>query len=183
MLPKILDLVKEGLKSLQIFLWHPGTSWSLRTFTFCKKITPFKFLNYLKSGKLIKKETKLGLDKKQSYLGFTDNVNKIKNDLINLLIKLKNDGKKVVAYGATSKSTTVTNYFGINSELVQCIFDTTPIKQNKFSGSFGQSVLCPTKKGDMVALLGLGDESSRKKSRFALAAAAKSLPAGAHLSA
>ena len=82
---------------------------------------------------LIKKEKKLGLDKKQSYLSFTDNVNKIKNDLINLLTKLKNDGKKVVAYGATSKSTTVTNYFGINSELVQCIFDTTPIKQNKFS--------------------------------------------------
>ncbi len=26
------------------------------------------------------------------------------------------------------------------------------IKQNKFSGSFGQSVLCPTKSGDMVAI-------------------------------
>jgi len=82
---------------------------------------------------LIKKEKKLGLDKKQSYLNFTDNVNKIKNDLINLLTKLKNDGKKVVAYGATSKSTTVTNYFGITPDLVECIYDTTPIKQNKLS--------------------------------------------------
>jgi methylation protein EvaC len=82
---------------------------------------------------LIKKEKKLGLDKKQSYLNFTDNVNKIKNDLINLLTKLKNDGKKVVAYGATSKSTTVTNYFGITTDLVECIYDTTPIKQNKLS--------------------------------------------------
>ena len=82
---------------------------------------------------LIKKEKKIGLDKKQSYLGFTDNVNKIKNDLINLLTKLKNDGKKVVAYGATSKSTTVTNYFGITPDLVECIYDTTPIKQNKLS--------------------------------------------------
>ena len=82
---------------------------------------------------LIKKEKKLGLDKKQSYLSFTDNVNKIKNDLINLLTKLKNDGKKVVAYGATSKSTTVTNYFGITPDLVECIYDTTPIKQNKLS--------------------------------------------------
>ena len=82
---------------------------------------------------LIKKEKKLGLDKKQSYLGFTDNVNKIKNDLINLLTKLKNDGKKVVAYAATSKSTTVTNYFGITPDLVECIYDTTPIKQNKLS--------------------------------------------------
>ena len=83
--------------------------------------------------KLIDQEKKLGLDKKQSYLGFTDNVNKIKNDLINLLTKLKNDGKKVVAYGATSKSTTVTNYFGITPDLVECIYDTTPIKQNKLS--------------------------------------------------
>ena len=83
--------------------------------------------------KLIDQEKKLGLDKKQSYLGFTDNINKIKNDLINLLTKLKNDGKKVVAYGATSKSTTVTNYFGITPDLVECIYDTTPIKQNKLS--------------------------------------------------
>ena len=83
--------------------------------------------------KLIDQEKRLGLDKKQSYLGFTDNINKIKNDLINLLTKLKNDGKKVVAYGATSKSTTVTNYFGITPDLVECIYDTTPIKQNKLS--------------------------------------------------
>jgi len=82
---------------------------------------------------LIKKEKKLGLDNKKSYLGFADDVNKIKNDLINLLKKLKNDGKKVVAYGATSKSTTVTNYFGITPDLVECIYDTTPIKQNKLS--------------------------------------------------
>jgi methylation protein EvaC len=83
--------------------------------------------------KLIGQEKKLGLDKKQSYLGFTDNINKIKNDLINLLTKLKNGGKRVVAYGATSKSTTVTNYFGITPDLVECIYDTTPIKQNKLS--------------------------------------------------
>ena len=83
--------------------------------------------------KLIDQEKRLGLDKKQSYLGFTDNINKIKNDLINLLTKLKNGGKRVVAYGATSKSTTVTNYFGITPDLVECIYDTTPIKQNKLS--------------------------------------------------
>ena len=37
MLLKISDLVKEGLSSLQIFLWHPGTSWSLRNPDFSKK--------------------------------------------------------------------------------------------------------------------------------------------------
>lgn len=83
--------------------------------------------------KLINNERRIGFDKKETYFDFTNSVNKIKLDLIKLLEKLKKDGKKVVAYGATSKSTTVTNYFGINPELVECIYDTTPIKQNKYS--------------------------------------------------
>ena len=82
---------------------------------------------------LIGKEKQMRLDKKEAYMDFTDNVNKIKKDLIELLTKLKSDGKKVVAYGATSKSTTVTNYFGISPDLIECIYDTTPIKQNKYS--------------------------------------------------
>jgi methylation protein EvaC len=82
---------------------------------------------------LIEKEKHMGLNAKDAYLDFANNVNNIKRNLIELLTKLKNDGKKVVAYGATSKSTTVTNYFDINPELIECIYDTTPIKQNKFS--------------------------------------------------
>ena len=42
-------------------------------------------------------------------------------------------GKRVVGYAATSKSTTVTNYCGITPDLVEFISDTTPIKQGKFS--------------------------------------------------
>tara|TARA_B110000967_G_scaffold209987_2_gene269257 strand:+ start:18865 stop:20082 length:1218 start_codon:yes stop_codon:yes gene_type:complete len=82
---------------------------------------------------LIMYETKIGLDKSKSYESFAESVDKIKTDLIMLLKKLKNDNKKVVAYGATSKSTTVINYFGITPELVECIYDTTPIKQNTLS--------------------------------------------------
>ena len=82
---------------------------------------------------LIDKEKKLGLDSSEAYSSFSDDVNQIKGDLIKLLTTLKNEGKKVVAYGATSKSTTVANYFGITPDLVECIYDTTPIKQNKFS--------------------------------------------------
>ena len=52
------------------------------------------------------------------------------------------------------------------------------IKKNSFLGSFGQSIICPTESDGIVALLGLGDEHSRNRSRFSLAAAAKSLPRG-----
>jgi methylation protein EvaC len=37
----------------------------------------------------------------------------------------------VVSYGATSKSTTVFNYCGIDINLITHIFDTTPEKQGK----------------------------------------------------
>jgi methylation protein EvaC len=82
---------------------------------------------------LLAKECAIGLDNEMAYSGFADSVDRIKVDLIKLLQQLKGEGKKVVAYGATSKSTTVTNYFGITPDLVECIYDTTPIKQNKFS--------------------------------------------------
>ena len=82
---------------------------------------------------LIESEKKLGLDNERIFLDYKNKVDKIKKNLIDLLTRLKNDGKKVVGYGATSKSTTVTNYFGISNQLVSCIYDNTPIKQNKFS--------------------------------------------------
>ena len=39
----------------------------------------------------------------------------------------------MVGYGATSKSTTTINYFGITPDLVEFISDTTPAKQGTFS--------------------------------------------------
>ena len=45
-----------------------------------------------------------------------------------LLVELKNRNKKVVAYGATSKSTTVINFFGITPDLVECLTEVNPLK-------------------------------------------------------
>ena len=86
-----------------------------------------------KVSKILTFEKEFGLNSIKTYLKFEDKINKIKNNLIALLKNLKKNNKKVVAYGATSKSTTVTNYFGIDKNLVECIFDNTPIKQNKLS--------------------------------------------------
>jgi len=78
-------------------------------------------------------EKKIGLDKIDTYKQFEFNVQKSKTDLMHLLNKLKDENKKVVAYGATSKSTTVTNFCGITAEHISFISDTTPTKHNKFS--------------------------------------------------
>ncbi len=81
----------------------------------------------------LQKEKDLGLDSLSAYEKFTKKVLIVKADLMNLLNQLKDEGKKVVSYGATSKSTTVTNFFGITPEHIGFICDTTPTKHNKFS--------------------------------------------------
>ena len=43
------------------------------------------------------------------------------------------DGKKIVGYAATSKSTTILNYCGINSNTIAYICDTTKEKIGKYS--------------------------------------------------
>jgi methylation protein EvaC len=79
------------------------------------------------------KEEALGLHRPEAYQRFRRNIEQSRDDLIELLYDLRRQEKRVVGYGATSKSTTVTNYCGITSDLVEFISDTTPIKQGKFS--------------------------------------------------
>ena len=85
----------------------------------------------------LQREYDFGIDNFQTYEIFSERVNKSKNDLVELLTKLKDEGKRVVSIGATSKSTTVFNYCGINKSLIECITDTTPDKQGMLSpGSY-----------------------------------------------
>ena len=82
---------------------------------------------------VIKMERDMGLDRLSTFENFRLNVEKSRFDLIQLLKSLKQGGKRVVGYGATSKSTTILNYCGIGPDLIEYISDTTPIKQGKLS--------------------------------------------------
>jgi methylation protein EvaC len=78
-------------------------------------------------------EKNLKLDQSSSYLQFKQNCERSREELVALLKDLKAKGKRVVGYGATSKSTTILNYCGIGSDLIEYISDTTPIKQGKYT--------------------------------------------------
>jgi len=79
------------------------------------------------------KESLLGLQSVETFAQLRGNIERSRENLITLLQSLRDQGKRVVGYAATSKSTTVTNYCGITSDLVEFISDTTPIKQGKYS--------------------------------------------------
>lgn len=52
---------------------------------------------------------------------------------MSLVNMVRKDGKRVVGYGATSKSTTILNAAGIAPNILPYIYDTTPQKQGKFT--------------------------------------------------
>ena len=85
----------------------------------------------------------LGLDKLETFVRFAEKVNQSKSDLLRLLKKCKEEGKKVISYGASSKSTTIFNYCGIGPELISYITDTTPEKQGKLSPGMHIPVMSP----------------------------------------
>ena len=87
---------------------------------------------------------------------FADNVKKSKDELLSTLASLKNLGNKIVSYGATSKSTTVFNYCGIDTSLIDYIVDTTEDKQGKLSPGMHIPVVPPEKFNETVDVAFLG---------------------------
>ena len=81
----------------------------------------------------IDREVVQGLNNAEIMKAFGEKVSDSKEKLNALLSQLKSEGHVICGYAATSKSTTILNYCGIDSNTVDCIFDTTPMKQGKYS--------------------------------------------------
>jgi methylation protein EvaC len=83
--------------------------------------------------KAIGRETEQGLGRAETYETFRRRCERSREALVDLIRGLRADGRRVVGYGATSKSTTVLNYCGLGPQDIEFISDTTPVKQNKFT--------------------------------------------------
>ena len=81
----------------------------------------------------LREEKDFGVDNFETYEIFAKRVKDSKDELLRCLGNLKHNGKKIISIGATSKSTTVFNYCGIDSSLIDCITDTTPDKQGLYA--------------------------------------------------
>ena len=83
--------------------------------------------------RILEQEREQGLIRAESYERFRENCETSRSRLMEVLEDLRSRNKRVVGYGATSKSTTVMNYCGITPDHIHFISDTTPIKQGKLS--------------------------------------------------
>jgi methylation protein EvaC len=79
------------------------------------------------------KEKRMRLNRPETYEMFRKNCEKSRDCLMTILDDIKQKGKRIVGYAATSKSTTIINYCGITTDHLEFISDTTPVKQGLFS--------------------------------------------------
>ncbi|HUS01276.1 MAG TPA: class I SAM-dependent methyltransferase [Chitinophagaceae bacterium] len=79
------------------------------------------------------KEFDLELDTDKPYVAFQYRIEKVKNDLHNLLVNLKAQGKKVHIYGASTKGNTILQWCDINNMLVEYAAERNPDKYGAFT--------------------------------------------------
>ena len=109
----------------------------------------------------INEENELGLDKIKFYQKFSTDVKELKKNLIEILIQLKKENKSIFGYGAPAKGNVLLNYCGIDTNFLDYIVDTTPLKQGKYTPGTHIPIIPPTtlKNVDVALLLAWNYES------------------------
>ena len=78
------------------------------------------------------REEKAGFGRLDHYLSFGPQVEAAKRKLLAFLIAAKQEGKRVVGYGAPAKGNTLLNYCGVRTDLIDYTVDRSPHKQSHF---------------------------------------------------
>ncbi len=75
-------------------------------------------------------ESAFGVQKLETYEGFSLKVQAVRHELIEFLEQARREHKVVAGYGAAAKGNTLLNYAGITPDLISFVVDSNPYKQN-----------------------------------------------------
>ncbi|HEV2981797.1 MAG TPA: class I SAM-dependent methyltransferase [Solirubrobacteraceae bacterium] len=78
------------------------------------------------------RERSAGYEDLETYLGYGRRVEADKRQILNFLIGLKDQGLRVVGYGAPAKGNTLLNFCGIRRDFLEYTCDLNPHKQDHF---------------------------------------------------
>jgi hypothetical protein len=126
----------HGLKIIDVEL-NDVNSGSFRAYVCHEKNNKFKLTHHavqigeFRTKSLLSYEASLNLASPEPYLAFKQRVEENKGKTMDILRKLKADGKKVVGYGASTKGNTLLQYYGIGPDLISCIAERSPEKWGK----------------------------------------------------
>jgi SAM-dependent methyltransferase len=83
--------------------------------------------------RLLEEESSMGMCGPGFYLGFAERVERLKSELTGMLSALRAEGKRIAAYGASAKGSTLLNYFGIGGGDLEFVVDRSAVKQGRYT--------------------------------------------------
>jgi SAM-dependent methyltransferase len=84
---------------------------------------------------IIREEEVAEMEKKETYFEYSKAIDSVKNEISDLLHKLKAEGKRMVGYGASHSTTTLTYHFGL-APFMEYLVDDNPIKNGLYSPGY-----------------------------------------------
>jgi len=93
--------------------------------------------------KLLKSERTLKVDSFAFYDGFRTKVEGIRRDLVELLENLTSQDKRIAAYGASAKGSTLLNYAGIGARTIEFVADRSTVKQGYYTPGTHIPIVAP----------------------------------------
>jgi len=125
--------------SLRLFVGHGGTEPSSR-------VTD-----------MLAAEQSAGMLRFDYYRHFADRVAALRRELVGLLQRLQAAGKRLAAYGASAKGSTLLHFCGIGADVLEFVVDRSTVKQGRFTPGTHLPILPPEalleRRPDYVLLL------------------------------
>lgn len=81
---------------------------------------------------LLARERAAGLGRMETYAAYSERVKQDKLEILEFLVALKREGKRIAGYGAPAKGNTLLNYCGVGREFLDFTVDLSPHKQGRF---------------------------------------------------
>ena len=91
----------------------------------------------------LEREKAAGLFTKEAYDRHVERVHAIRDELMSLLARLKDEGKRLAGYSSPAKGNTLLNYFRIGPDTLDWIADRNELKQGRYTPGMRIPVVSP----------------------------------------